>query len=99
MVSDDRASDRDSRGTAPRLPPEDVDDRTLLQQVAEGMEAAMLALVRRYEAEIYRVTLRITGRREDAEEATQDTFLQIFRKASTFEGRATVRTWIYSIAL
>jgi RNA polymerase sigma-70 factor (ECF subfamily) len=59
----------------------------------------MMELVRLYQAEVYRVSLRIAGRREDAEEATQDTFLQVFRKAATFEGRASVRTWIYSIAL
>jgi RNA polymerase sigma-70 factor (ECF subfamily) len=77
----------------------DAGDRELLAGVARGDEQAMMSLVRRYEAELYRVTLRITGRREDAEEATQDAFLQIFRKAGTFQGRASVRTWIYSIAL
>lgn len=74
-------------------------DRELLAGVARGDEHAMLQLVRSYQAEVYRVALRIAGRREDAEEAVQDTFLQVFRKAASFEGRASVRTWIYSIAI
>lgn len=74
-------------------------DRDLLSGVARGDEHAMLQLVRLYQAEVFRVSLRIAGRREDAEEATQDTFLQVFRKAASFEGRASVRTWIYSIAI
>lgn len=74
-------------------------DRALLAGVAQGDEQSMMELVRRYQAEVYRVSLRISGRREDAEEATQDTFLQVFRKAGSFEGRSSVRTWIYSIAL
>ncbi len=77
----------------------DMSDRDLLAQVAAGHEEAMMTLIRRYQAELYRVSLRITGRREDAEEAVQDAFLQVYRKAGSFEGRATVRTWMYSIAL
>lgn len=77
----------------------DASDRELLAQVAAGHEESMLTLIRRYQAELYRVSLRITGRREDAEEAVQDAFLQVYRKAGSFEGRAAVRTWMYSIAL
>lgn len=77
----------------------DTTDRDLLAQVAAGHEEAMMTLIRRYQAELYRVSLRITGRREDAEEAVQDAFLQVYKKAGSFEGRATVRTWLYSIAL
>ena len=80
-------------------PSADVADRDLLAQVAAGREEAMMTLIQRYQAELYRVSLHITGRREDAEEAVQDAFLQIYRKAGSFEGRAAVRTWMYSIAL
>lgn len=76
-----------------------VPDRDLLAGVARGDEQSMMELLHRYQAEVYRVSLRIAGRKEDAEEATQDAFLQVFRKAGSFEGRSSVRTWIYSIAL
>ena len=95
----------DSRATthpaspAPSPSVKERDDRALLAAVGAGDEDAMMELVRRFGGELYRVALRVTGRREDAEEAVQDAFLQVLRKARTFEGRAAVRTWIYSIAL
>ena len=39
------------------------------------------------------------GRREDAEEATQDVFLRIHRGLSGFEGRAALKTWIWRIVI
>lgn len=46
---------------------------------------------------VYRRALRLLGRREDADEATQEVFIRVMRGASSFEGRSGVTTWLYQI--
>jgi len=47
---------------------------------------------------VYGLALRITGNPADAEDITQETFLQAYRKWDQFEGRASPGTWLYTIA-
>lgn len=62
-------------------------------------EDAFRTLVERYQRRVYSICFRQLGRREDAEEATQDTFLSIARKAGQFRGASQVSTWIHRIAV
>lgn len=78
------------------MPPEDAD---LLRASAAGDGAAFTELMRRHEDKVFSIALRILGNRSDALDATQDTFVTIFRKASTFRGEAAFSTWLYRIAL
>jgi RNA polymerase sigma-70 factor (ECF subfamily) len=55
--------------------------------------------MRAHEDRIFSVCLRILGNRESALDATQDTFLTVFRKAAQFQGRSALGTWIYRIAV
>ena len=54
-------------------------------------------LLRRHEALVYRSCLKMLGSVQDAEEACQDSFLQVFHKISQFEGRSAFKTWLYRI--
>ncbi len=54
-------------------------------------------LFRRHGAMVYRRAFRLLGRREDAEEATQEVFIRVMRSGSGFEGRSGVTTWLYQI--
>ena len=47
---------------------------------------------------MYRLTFRITGSREDAEEATQDALWTVARKIDTFKGDSAFGSWLYRIA-
>jgi RNA polymerase sigma-70 factor, ECF subfamily len=71
----------------------------LLARVVTGDRQAFDAVMRNHEDRVFSVCLRILGDREKALDATQDTFLTVFRKASQFEGRSAVGTWIYRIAV
>ncbi len=64
-----------------------------------GDEEAFEALVRRREAEVYRLCARVLGDRTEALDATQDTFLRVFRGLPSFRGEATFRTWVLGIAI
>ena len=71
----------------------------LLTRVVSGDREAFDAVMRSHEDRVFSVCLRILGDRERALDATQDTFLTVFRKAGQFQGRSAVGTWIYRIAV
>ena len=54
-------------------------------------------LVRRYEPVVYRTCLRYLKSENDAEEATQDVFLQLFLNIGKFGGRASFKTWLFRV--
>lgn len=54
-------------------------------------------LLRRHEPLVYRSCLKMLGSVQDAEEACQDSFLQVFHKIDQFEGRSAFKTWLYRI--
>lgn len=55
------------------------------------------ALFRQHGAMVYRRALRLLGRREDAEEATQEVFIRVMRSMDEFEGRSSITTWLYQV--
>ena len=46
---------------------------------------------------VFRRALRLLGRREDAEEATQEVFVRAMRGMQSFDGRSSMSTWLYQI--
>lgn len=62
-------------------------------------EHAFFTLVERHERRIYAVCFRYFGNHADAEEATQDTFLSLARRAEQFRGDAALSTWLYRVAV
>jgi len=73
-------------------------DEELARRARAGDAPAFDALVNRYQERVYRLSRRLTGNRADAEDALQDTFLQVFRRLSTFRGESRFSTWLYRIA-
>src|SRR6185503_3681132 len=56
------------------------------------------ALMSDHHAEIYRYVLRVTGRRQDADDLAQETFLRAFRAHRALPPDANVRAWLFTIA-
>jgi RNA polymerase sigma-70 factor, ECF subfamily len=74
------------------------DDRALLRHVARGDKGAMKRLYERHHAGLL---VFIESRLRDSIEAfdvAQDTFLDVWKSASRYEDRSSVKTWIFSIA-
>jgi RNA polymerase sigma-70 factor (ECF subfamily) len=71
----------------------------LLVRVISGDRAAFDSIMRAQENRVFSVCLRILGDRDNALDATQETFLTVFRKASQFKGDSALGTWIYRIAV
>jgi RNA polymerase sigma-70 factor (ECF subfamily) len=80
-----------------RRDPGGVPDEELLAEFIEGSEEAFTELMHRHEDRIFSLAMRMTGNRADALDATQETFIQAFRKASRFRGESTFGTWLWRI--
>ncbi len=73
-------------------------DQPLIQRAKSGDFAAMESLLVKYEQQVYSVARRIVQQHEDAEEVTQQTFLSVLERLSTFREEAQFRTWLLRIA-
>jgi hypothetical protein len=60
-----------------------------------GDEAAFLAVVNRYSGALLRVALVVLTDRAKAEEIVQETWLAVLRGIDRFEGRSSLKTWIF----
>jgi RNA polymerase sigma-70 factor (ECF subfamily) len=56
-------------------------------------------LVRTYGKKVYNLAYRLIGNRQDAEDITQETFLQVYRGLDGFRGESALYTWIYRIVV
>src|SRR3954452_14063814 len=74
-----------------------VDDRVLVEAAQAGDLDAFEALVRRHQAAVYRVALRMLGSSADADDVTQDTFLRASCALSRYRGDSALTTWLYRI--
>jgi RNA polymerase sigma-70 factor (TIGR02960 family) len=70
----------------------------LLESAAGGDQDAFRKLVEPYRSELHLHCYRILGSIQDAEDALQETLLAAWRGLGGFERRASVRTWLYSVA-
>lgn len=78
------------------LPPMEADGELLLRLQA-GDERAFVVLVERYNGAMIRLALSFVPSRAVAEEVVQDTWLAALRGLRGFEGRSSLKTWLFSI--
>ena len=73
------------------------DDAALVARLRAGEEAAFAALVERYHPSLLRLAQTMVPSRAIAEEVVQETWLGVVRGIGRFEGRSSLRTWLFHI--
>lgn len=74
-------------------------DIDIILALASGKEGAFKTLYGLYADKVYNTAISYTKNADDAQEITQDVFVKIFKKASTFKGKSSLNTWIYRIVV
>lgn len=75
-----------------------MDDADLLRRIGRGERTALKALYERHSTPLYNFLRYRLGDPFEAADVMQDVFLEVWRVAARFEGRSSVRTWIFGIA-
>jgi RNA polymerase sigma-70 factor (ECF subfamily) len=83
----------------PRSPTGGDEDLPLVERALAGHTDAFEDLVRRHECRVYRTALALIGNAEDAEEALQDTFLNVHQHLHEFRRDSRFSTWLTRIAI
>ena len=69
-----------------------------LDNLSEGDPSALAAIYDLYGERIFRYAFRMLGNRADAEDATAETFLRVFRRSGELRSDSAFRTWLFRIA-
>jgi RNA polymerase sigma-70 factor (ECF subfamily) len=70
-----------------------------LERLRAHDERAFNELVETYKQRVFRLVFRMLGRRDEADDMTQEVFVQVFKAVTTFRGDSKLSTWIYRIAV
>jgi len=71
----------------------------LIARAQQGDEEAFAALHEAHKRRVYSLCLRMTGDTAEAEDLSQEAFLQLFRKISTFRGESAFTTWLHRLVV
>ena len=74
-------------------------DLAAVCRARNGDADAFRTLVERHSRSVFRLTYRMTGNEQDAEDLVQETFIKAFRKLKGFEERARFGSWLHRIAV
>ena len=76
-----------------------MDEEQILNRIINGDEEAFELLYKAYSDKVFNTSLSYCKNRQDAEEVTQNVFVKIYEKASTFKHKSSLSTWIYRITV
>ncbi|MDQ6839715.1 MAG: sigma-70 family RNA polymerase sigma factor [Actinomycetota bacterium] len=79
--------------------PAPADEATLVRRAQGGDIAAFADIYQRHSRWVFGVALRLVGNAGEAEEVTQDTFVEVWKSLPRFRGESLLRTWIHRICV
>jgi RNA polymerase sigma-70 factor, ECF subfamily len=77
----------------------EIPEPELIRLAQQGDAAAFEGLYQIHNRRVYSLCLRMVGNTAEAEDLTQEAFLQLFRKISTFRGESAFSTWLHRLAV
>jgi RNA polymerase sigma-70 factor (ECF subfamily) len=85
--------------TDPQRQPSDSIEADLIERAKHGDAQAFQALYDKHKRRVYSLCLRMTSNTAEAEDLTQEAFLQLFRKIATFRGESAFSTWLHRLSV
>ena len=79
--------------------PGELPEAEAIRLAQAGNAAAFERLYRLHNRRVYSLCLRMVGNTAEAEDLTQEAFLQLFRKIATFRGESAFSTWLHRLAV
>ena len=83
----------------PEVPDAAAPDIDLCRLASDGNLAAFELIYQRYHRRTYSLTLRMTNSQTEAEDLTQEVFIQLFRKIGSFRGDSAFSTWLHRLTV
>jgi RNA polymerase sigma-70 factor (ECF subfamily) len=74
-------------------------DQQLARKAATADQQAFEELYRRHHRRVYSICLRMAGNIAEAEDLTQDAFIQLYRKIGSFRGESAFTTWLHRLTV
>jgi len=74
-------------------------DEQLVDSILNGNQQHFRELILRYQSRVLAVALKVTNNQKDAEDISQEVFLQLYRSLGNFNGDSSFSTWIYRITM
>ena len=71
----------------------------LIEQLKQGDESAFKKLVDEWQDMVYNTALGIVQNADDADDITQEVFIQVYQSVSSFKGESKISTWLYRITV
>jgi RNA polymerase sigma-70 factor, ECF subfamily len=78
---------------------DEIAEQRFVMRLQARDEHAFNELVQTYSPRIFRLVFRMLGRRAEAEDMTQEVFVQVFKAIGQFRGDSKLQTWIYRVAI
>ena len=75
-----------------------TNDKEIIETLNESREMGFKMLLNKYQEPVYWHIRRLVVSHDDAQDATQETFVRMFRSLGQFRGDSSLRTWLYRIA-
>lgn len=92
------SQERVPSNTPTRTKPDELSETDAIRLAQAGDAAAFERIFRSYNRRVYGLCLRMVRNQTDAEDLTQEAFLQLFRKIHTFRGESVFSTWLYRVS-
>ncbi len=77
----------------------DSNEAELIERAKQGDARAFQALYEKHKRRVYSLCLRMTSNTAEAEDLTQEAFLQLYRKIGTFRGESAFSTWLHRLSV
>jgi RNA polymerase sigma factor (sigma-70 family) len=76
-----------------------LNEEEFISQLKEGNSFAFKELIQQFKDKVFNTSLSILQNTEDAEDITQEVFVEVFESINQFKGESKLSTWIYRIAV